>query len=101
MVGPSVSDDERLRTTRMLKAGFVLLIAASGALVAYQGGGDATLVAASFAGCLVVGAALTWFVVRNLRQIQPEGMRTRRNRAPERQNRDGERDERKRRNRRR
>lgn len=80
MVGPSFSDDERLRTSRRLKVGFVLLIAVSGALVAHQGGGGATLIAASFVGCLVVGAALTWFVARNLRQIQPEGMRARRER---------------------
>ena len=81
MVGPSFGDDERDRTARLLKVGFVLLVAASGALVALQAGGDRAVVAATFLGSLVVGAALTWFVARNLARIQPDGMRERQERT--------------------
>lgn len=77
MVGPSFTDDDRQRTARRLQLGFVLLVGASGALVAYQGGADGTVVAASFGGSLVVGAVLTWFVARSLQQIRPEGMQER------------------------
>lgn len=104
MVGPSFSDDDRILASRLLKVGLVILVGVSGALVAVQGGADAPVVAASFTGGVVAGAALTWFVARNLRQIQPEGLRERRKRARERQSREPERrerDEREQRNRRR
>lgn len=88
MVGPSFSDDDRVLASRLLKVGLVILVGISGALVAVQSGADAPVVAASFAGGVVAGAALTWFVARNLRQIQPEGLRERRERAREQVNRD-------------
>lgn len=94
MVGPSFSDDDRVRTSRLLKIGFVLLVAISGALIAYQSGAGGAVVAASFGGGLVAGAVLTWFVARNLREIQPEGLRERRER--ERTRRERERRERER-----
>lgn len=80
MVGPSFSPDERDQTARLLKAGFALLVGVSGALVAFQGGASVDIIGVAFVACLVVGVILTWFVARNLRAIQPEGMQKRRDR---------------------
>lgn len=75
MVGPSLSEEEHRAANRRLKVGFVLLVAVSAALIAYRA--DATLVEAGVvvAGALVVAAALLWFVLRLVRQMQPENPR--------------------------
>lgn len=78
MVGPSFSEDDRERTHRRLKIGFVGLVGASTGLVALQVGPTLPELVAAIAGGLVVGAALTWFVARNLRKMVPdEGHRSR------------------------
>jgi membrane associated rhomboid family serine protease len=78
MVGPSYSDDERILRSRVLKIGFTFLVGASGAMVAFQGGAGTSIIAAAFVGGTLIGAVLTWFVARNLRAIQPEGLKKRR-----------------------
>ncbi|ESP89066.1 hypothetical protein [Candidatus Halobonum tyrrellensis] len=71
MVGPSLTDDERDSANRRLQVGFVLLVGASGGLVAL--GADATPVqlAAGVAAGLVLGVGLLWFVLRTFREVQP------------------------------
>lgn len=80
MVGPSISNDDRLRTTRLFKVGFTLLVGLSGALVAFQGDAGIEIIGIAFVVGLAIGGVLTWFVARNLRAIQPEGMRERQRR---------------------
>ncbi|ELZ34905.1 hypothetical protein C474_01052 [Halogeometricum pallidum JCM 14848] len=64
MVGPSMSDEERAAASTHLKVGFVLLVAVSGALVAFQSGGTPTLVGGAFLVGLFVGLLLIFFLVR-------------------------------------
>ena len=71
MVGPSISEDDRRVASRRLKAGFVLLVGASAALVSYQAGASLTQAAVAVVAALVVGVALLWFVLRLLREMQP------------------------------
>lgn len=78
MVGPSFSEDERERTSRRLKVGFVGLVGASAGLVALQVGSTLPQLVAVVAAGLAVGAVLTWFVARNLRELTPEDPRRRR-----------------------
>lgn len=87
MVGPSFSEDQRTRRAQLLKVGLTLLVGVSGAIVAFHAGGGWEFVGASFVGGLLLGAVLTWFVARNLRAIQPEGMQERRERERRRRNR--------------
>jgi divalent metal cation (Fe/Co/Zn/Cd) transporter len=55
-----------------LQLGFVLLIGLSGVLVSIQvGAGLRFALLAGVAG-VAVGAVVTWFVVRNLREVMPE-----------------------------
>ena len=55
-----------------LKVGFVLIIGVSGALVSIQAGsGPRFALLAGLAG-LVLGVIVTWFVVRNLRDVMPD-----------------------------
>jgi len=62
MSGPSITDDDRRTFSRRLQVGFVLLVAASGALVAVQAGGGLPVIAAGAAGGLLVGGALAWYI---------------------------------------
>ena len=71
MVGPSTSDDERRTAALRFKAGFVLLVGLSGGLVAFSVGASTSEVAAVVVAGLLVGAALTWWLVRSYRQIRP------------------------------
>lgn len=77
MVRSSISDSDRSRAAWRLKAGLVFLVAVSAGIVAFQAGASGAVLWAAVAGGLVVGLALTWFVARNLRQVQPEGLRDR------------------------
>lgn len=77
MVGPSMTDEERDDANRLLRTGFVLLVAASGALVALEAGGDLPFIAAGFLGGLVVGLLLLAFLVRWIREFQPDMNRRR------------------------
>lgn len=62
MVGPSTTDEERDESRRRLKAGFVLLVGASGTLIAIQGGASLPIVAVATLMGLVAGAALLWYL---------------------------------------
>ena len=64
MVGPSMNDEERAAASARFKAGFVLLVAVSGALVALQSGGALVSIAAGFVVGLFVGLILVFFLVR-------------------------------------
>ncbi|MEF8779469.1 MAG: hypothetical protein V5A46_02160 [Haloferacaceae archaeon] len=71
MVGPSLSKEERVAANARLKLGFVVLVALSTGLMAFQL--DPTpvqLVGAVLAGA-AAGTVMLWFVVRNLRSIRP------------------------------
>lgn len=72
MVGPSMTDEERDEANRLLRTGFVLLVAASGGLVALEAGGDLPVIAAGFVGGLAVGLLLLVFLVRWGREFQPD-----------------------------
>ena len=64
MVGPSITDEERRSANTRLKVGFVLLVGASGGLVALQTEGSPVQLALGFLGGLLVGSLLLWFLVR-------------------------------------
>lgn len=71
MVGPSLSEEEIAAGNARLKLGFVALVAASSGLMAFQlDPTPAQLLGAVLVGA-VVGTALLWFVVRNLRAMRP------------------------------
>lgn len=71
MVGPSLSEEDRIRGNARLKAGFVALVAVSAGLMAIQlDPTPAQLIGAVLAGA-VVGTALLWYVMRNLRGMRP------------------------------
>ncbi|QIB74854.1 hypothetical protein GL213_06210 [Halogeometricum borinquense] len=63
MVGPSLSGEERTAASMRLKIGFVLLVAASGALVAVQADGSLAHIAGGFVGGLLLGIILTYLLV--------------------------------------
>lgn len=78
MVESSIDPDDRNRFALVMKVLLTLLVGASGGLVSIQAGGDREFVVAAVLVGLVVGAVLTWFVVRNLRSVLPEGVEKRR-----------------------
>lgn len=78
MVEPSIDAKQRDRSALVLKTLFTATVGASGGLVSIQVGADIEFVLAAVAVGLVIGAVMTWFVVRNIRRIQPEGMQKRR-----------------------
>lgn len=57
---------------RALQVGFVLLIGLSVALVSLQAGAGIRFVLLAGALGLVLGVVVTWFVVRNLREVMPD-----------------------------
>ncbi|WP_231182708.1 hypothetical protein [Haladaptatus sp. DYF46] len=66
MVGP-ISQEERSAAMTRLKIAIVLLVGASGGLIALHGGGGPAALVAATAGGLVVGALLTWYLTRIVR----------------------------------
>ena len=70
MVGSSLTDDEKDTANTRLKAGFVLLVAASMGLMAIQVDPTPLQLAAVFAVGIVVGVGLLWFVLRNLAEYR-------------------------------
>lgn len=70
MVGSSLTDDEKNTANTRLKAGFVLLVAASMGLMALQVDPTPLQLAAVFAVGIVVGVGLLWFVLRNLAEYR-------------------------------
>jgi lysozyme family protein len=70
MVGSSLTDDEKDTANTRLKAGFVLLVAASMGLMALQVDPTPLQLAVVFAVGIVVGVGLLWFVLRNLAEYR-------------------------------
>jgi len=70
MVGSSLTDDEKDTANTRLKAGFVLLVAASMGLMALQVDPTPLQLAVVFVVGLVVGVGLLWFVLRNLAEYR-------------------------------
>jgi hypothetical protein len=73
MVGPSLSDEQRDAANWRLKVGFVLLVTASGGLVALQAGGSLVQLVGGLVGGLALGAVLLWFLVRWGREFRASG----------------------------
>ncbi len=71
MVGPSDTEDERRSATLRFRAGFVVLVGLSGALVASSMGASVTEAAIVAAVSLAIGLVLMWWLVRSYRQIRP------------------------------
>ncbi|GKZ12583.1 MULTISPECIES: hypothetical protein [Haladaptatus] len=61
MVGP-MSREERSAAMLRLKIAVVLLVGASGGLIAFHGGASVLGLVAATVGGLVVGALLTWYL---------------------------------------
>ena len=78
MVEPSIDPEERNRSALLLKALFTVMVGVSGGLVSIQAGSDTQFALTAAAIGLVVGAVMTWFVSRNIRRVQPEGIQKRR-----------------------
>lgn len=66
MVDASITDADRERTARRLRILFVLLVGASGGLVALQADPTPAQLASSVVGALFLGALLTWYLGRIL-----------------------------------
>lgn len=64
MVGPSMSEEDRRVASFRLKAGFVLLVGASGGLVALQVDPTLPQLAGAVVGGLLVGYLLVRYLVR-------------------------------------
>lgn len=62
MSGPSTTEAEREALSRRLQVGFVVLVAASGALVAVQAGADPVLIGVGGLAGGIVGAVLAWYL---------------------------------------
>lgn len=73
MVTPDRGTNEGTsRGSLALQAGLVLLVGGSAALVSLQAGADAEFIALAGLAGLVLGVILTWFIIRNLREIMPD-----------------------------
>jgi len=55
-----------------LQAGFVLIIALSGVFVSIQAGAGIRFALLAGVAGLIAGIVITWFVVRNLRDVMPD-----------------------------
>lgn len=80
MVGSSVTPEERSRAALLFKIGLTLLVGISAGLVSLQVGASLEFTLAAMAVGTVLGAGMTWLLVRNLRQMLPDGVEERRNR---------------------
>jgi len=78
MVESSIDADDRTRSAFVLKALFTGLVGASAGLVSVQANASLEFVLAAVLAGLCIGVMLTWFVVRNLRRVKPEGLAKRR-----------------------
>lgn len=67
MVGPSITDEERAAASTRLKAGFVLLVGASGGLVSLQADPTPLQFLGATVGGLLVGYALLVSLARSIR----------------------------------
>lgn len=83
MVQPSIDADDRSRAAQAFKIGFTLLFGVSAALVSVQAGAGTRFALTAMVVALPIGAVLTWFTVRELRKVQPDGLAERRKRGRE------------------
>ncbi|WP_257297917.1 hypothetical protein [Haloarchaeobius sp. FL176] len=72
MVGPSMTDEDRENGMQRIRYTFVVMVAASGALVALQAEASLAVVAAAAAGGGLVGALLWWYLVSTFQSAQQE-----------------------------
>lgn len=72
MVGPSMTDEERALGMRRIQVVFVLMVAASGALVALQAGAGLAVVGLAGVGGGVAGAVLWWYLVSAFQSARRE-----------------------------
>ncbi len=70
MVDSSLTDEEKSIANTRLKVGFVLLVAASMALMSLYIDPTPLELAAAFGAGVVIGGVLLWFVLRNLREFR-------------------------------
>lgn len=70
MAGP-ISDEDRERTMRWLKAGSVLLVGASAGLITSQGDPSLEVVVGAVVAGLVVGAVLVWYLFPDAESVSP------------------------------
>ena len=78
MVESSIDTAERNRSALLLKALFTATVGASAGMVSIQAGVAIEFVVVAVAVGLAIGAVMTWFVVRNIRRVQPDGLDKRR-----------------------
>lgn len=81
MVGSSITPEDRSRAAVLFKVGFTLLVGLSAGLVSLQVDASAEFTFAAVAVGTAIGAVMTWFTVRSLRSIQPDGLAERRKRG--------------------
>ncbi len=83
MVGSSIDAADRSRAALWFKLGFTLLVGLSAGLVSLQVGASSEFTLAAVVVGTAIGAVMTWFVARELRRIQPDGLAERRTRGRE------------------
>jgi hypothetical protein len=68
MVDSTISEGQRKSFRRRLLGGFVLLVGASGGMVAVQASGSATEIITAVVVSLILGGLLAWYLTRVTRQ---------------------------------
>ena len=69
MVGPTYTEEDKAALSRRLQAGFVLLVGASGGLVALQAEPTLLQLGTAVLAGLLVGLGLLWFLLRTAREL--------------------------------
>ncbi|MES3518314.1 MAG: hypothetical protein PPP58_11700 [Natronomonas sp.] len=77
MVGP-VGDEDRKRTTRWIKIGFVLLVGASAGLITTQGDPSPLVFVAAVCAGLLLGVVLVWYLFPDFQNLSPDDDKRRR-----------------------
>ncbi|MFD1646197.1 hypothetical protein [Haloarchaeobius litoreus] len=72
MVGPSMTGEDREEGMKRIQYTFVVMVAASGALVALQAEASLAVIGAAAVGGAVAGALLWWYLVSTFRSSQRE-----------------------------
>jgi membrane associated rhomboid family serine protease len=72
MVGPSMTDEDRETGMRRIQYTFVVMVAASGALIALQAEASLAVIVAAAVGGAVAGALLWWYLVSAFQSAQRE-----------------------------
>lgn len=80
MVESSVTPEDRSRAAVLFKTGFTLLVGLSAGLVSVHADASLEFTLAAMLVGTIIGAGMTWFVARELRRVQPDGLAERRNR---------------------